>query len=92
MMISHDIITFHVDDVYGQHIHPHPLTIHIKFATSHHYLQLCYNPLPNAMCQHYIYIYNVFEIHSGSLSFILNGVRSCHVAQYNFPCGMLNEF
>jgi hypothetical protein len=39
-------------DVYGQHIHLHPLTIHIKFATIRHYLQLCYNPLQSAVWQH----------------------------------------
>jgi hypothetical protein len=46
---THDVITFHMDDVYGQHIHLHPLTIHIKFATIRHYLQLCYNPLQSAI-------------------------------------------
>jgi hypothetical protein len=30
---QHDVITFHMDDVYGQHIHLHPLNIHIRFAT-----------------------------------------------------------
>jgi hypothetical protein len=41
-----------MDDVYGQRIHFHPLTIHINFRTTHHYLQLYYNPLQIAMWQH----------------------------------------
>ncbi len=51
-MTEHGVFTFRIDDVYIPHIHLHPLTIHIKFATTHHYLQLCYNPLQNAMWQH----------------------------------------
>jgi hypothetical protein len=69
-MTYHDVITFHMDDLYGQHIHFHPLTIHIKFVTTHHYLQICYNPLQSAMWQHNnifkkllnIYIYWIFII------------------------------
>ncbi len=51
-MTYHDVITLHIDNVHGRHIHIHPLTIHIKFATTNHYLQLCYNPLQSAMWQH----------------------------------------
>jgi hypothetical protein len=58
MMIYHDVITLHTNDVHGQHIHLHPLTIHIKFATTNHYLQLHYNPLQSAMWQNN----NKFEI------------------------------
>ncbi len=57
-MTYHDVITFHMDDLYSQYIHLHPLTIHIKFVTTHHYLQLCYNPLQSAMWQHN----NIFKI------------------------------
>jgi hypothetical protein len=50
--ITLSIITFHMDDVYGQHIYLYLLTKHIEFATRPHYLQLCYIKLQNAMCQH----------------------------------------
>jgi hypothetical protein len=71
-----------MDDVYDQHIHFHPLTIHIKFTTTHHYLQLYYNPLQITMWRHNNNIFDyVFKLHIGSSSSILDGVRSCHVAQ-----------
>jgi len=76
MMSSHSTW----DDLYGQHIHFHPLTIYIKFATTHHYLQLRYNPLQNATWQHNNFFYYVFKLY-GSSSSILDSVRSCYVAQ-----------
>jgi hypothetical protein len=59
-MTWHDVITFHMDDVYNQHIHLHPLTIHIKFATIHQYLQLCYKPLQSVMWQHNTFLKIMF--------------------------------
>lgn len=80
MMTKHDVITFHMDHVYGQHIHPH-LTIRIKFAISHHYL-LCCNPLQSAQWQHNNFLKNYLRnIYSGSSSSILDGVKSCHMGQ-----------
>jgi hypothetical protein len=32
-MIQYDITKWTMDDVYGQHVHVHPLTIRITFAT-----------------------------------------------------------
>jgi hypothetical protein len=71
-----------MDDIYGQHIHFHPLTIHIKFPTIHHYLQLYYNSLQIAMWQdNNNFLDYVFKLHIGFSSSILDGVRSCHMAQ-----------
>jgi hypothetical protein len=36
MMIHHDVSTIHMDNVYGQHIQFHPLTICMQFATNPH--------------------------------------------------------
>jgi hypothetical protein len=49
MKIEYDVITFHIYDVYGQHIQLYQLTNHIKLTTNDHYLQQCYNPLQSAM-------------------------------------------
>jgi hypothetical protein len=69
-----------MDDVYIQHIHLYLLTIRTKFASSHYYLQLCYNPLQSAMWQHNNIFNYVLKLYIGSSSSILDGVRSCHVA------------
>jgi len=72
-----------MDDVYGQHIHLHLLTICINVAISHHYLQLCYHPLQNAKWQ--LYIYNPYHLFWMVLD---------HVTWHNKknPCGILIEF
>jgi len=76
---SHHVITFHMDDVYSPHIHFHLLTIRIKFSATHHYLQLCYNPLQSAMWQHtffkIMFLNYILDLHQ-----LLDGVKSCHMA------------
>jgi len=61
-----------------------------KVCITHHSLQLCYNPLHIAMWQHNIFLNDVLKLHIGFSSFILDGVRWCHVAQYKFAMSHVN--
>jgi len=40
MMTPHDVNIFHMDDVYGQHIHFHSLIIHMQLATNPHFYNI----------------------------------------------------
>jgi hypothetical protein len=41
-MIQYDITKWTMDDVYGQHVHVHPLTIRITFATIKYPHLICF--------------------------------------------------